>query len=135
MCPCATSSLTGISSSPPCGRYRKTPAVEQGNGPPLADPRNPLVFPRNCNRVSGPDTNSCSGCHNKPYVGGGVDIAGNVFVLGQRFDFASFNPSDRVQASRGGRWTNWELCGATDHRRLPQDQRHVWLGFHRNGGP
>jgi Di-haem oxidoreductase, putative peroxidase len=45
-------------------------------------------------RISGPDTNSCSGCHNKPYVGGGGDIVANVFVLGQRFDFATFDPSD-----------------------------------------
>ena len=72
--------------------------LSKGTGAPLADPRNPLVFPRNFNRISGPDTNSCSGCHNKPYVGGGGDIVGNVFVLGQRFDFATFNTSDRVQA-------------------------------------
>jgi hypothetical protein len=72
--------------------------LSKGTGAPLADARNPLVFPRNFNRISGPDANSCSGCHNKPYVGGGGDIAGNVFVLGQRFDFATFNPSDRVQA-------------------------------------
>jgi hypothetical protein len=72
--------------------------LSKGTGAPLTDPRKPLVFPRNFNRISGPDTNSCSGCHNKPYVGGGGDIAGNVFVLGQRIDFATFNPSDRVEA-------------------------------------
>src|SRR5260221_8535991 len=68
----------------------------KGTGMPLGNARDPLVFPRNFNRVSGPDTNSCSGCHNKPYVGGGGDIADNVFVLGQRFDFATFNQSDMV---------------------------------------
>jgi hypothetical protein len=44
------------------------------------------------NRVSGP--NACAGCHNVPYPGGGGDFVANVFVLGQRFDFASFDSSD-----------------------------------------
>jgi hypothetical protein len=68
--------------------------LTKGTGAPLADAHEPLVFPRNFNRISGPDTNSCSGCHNKPYIGGGGDIAANVFVLGQRFDFATFNQSN-----------------------------------------
>src|SRR5215471_11070344 len=68
--------------------------LTKGTGAPLADAHEPLVFPRNFNRVSGPDTNSCSGCHNKPYIGGGGDIASNVFVLGQRFDFATFSQSN-----------------------------------------
>jgi hypothetical protein len=75
--------------------------LTKGTGTPLSDQSNPLVFPRNFNRVSGPDTNSCSGCHNKPYSGGGGDIVGNVFVLGQRFDFATFNQSDRVEVEGG----------------------------------
>jgi hypothetical protein len=51
------------------------------------------LFPRNFNRVSAPDANSCAGCHNTPFgiVGGGGDIAANVFVLGQRFEFATMN--------------------------------------------
>src|SRR6185312_1523274 len=40
--------------------------------------------------------NSCSGCHNKPFIGGGGDIANNVFVLGQRFDFATFDSKETV---------------------------------------
>ena len=68
--------------------------LTKGTGSPLSDPSTPLVFPRQFNRVSAPDTNSCSGCHNKPVVGGGGDIVGNVFVLGQRFDFATFDPLD-----------------------------------------
>ena len=74
--------------------------LTKGTGAPLSDPTSPLVFPRNFNRISGPDTNSCSGCHNKPFVGGGGDIANNVFVLGQRFDFATFDAAD-VAATRG----------------------------------
>jgi hypothetical protein len=70
--------------------------MTKGTGAPLSDPSDPLVFPRNFNRISGPDTNSCSGCHNKPLIGGGGDIVGNVFVLGQRFDFATFNQTDSV---------------------------------------
>ena len=39
---------------------------------------------------------SCAGCHNSPDVGGGGDIVGNIFVLGQRFDFATFNLNDTI---------------------------------------
>ncbi len=42
------------------------------------------------NRISGPDSNACSGCHNLPAVGGGGDNVANVFVLGQRFEFVDF---------------------------------------------
>lgn len=73
----------------------------KGTGNPLSDPSSPLVFPRNFNRISGPDTNACSGCHNRPRIGGGGDIANNVFVLAQRFDFATFNASDPIP-TRGG---------------------------------
>jgi hypothetical protein len=70
--------------------------LTKGTGAPLADPSSRLDFPRNFNRVSGPDANSCAGCHNAPFgiAGGGGDIVANVFVLGQRFDFATFDPSD-----------------------------------------
>ncbi|MGH2436624.1 MAG: di-heme oxidoredictase family protein [bacterium] len=68
----------------------------KGTGTPLADVANPLIFPRNFNRVSAPDANSCAGCHNLPVPGGGGDIVTNVFVLGQRFDFATFSGSDPV---------------------------------------
>ena len=70
--------------------------LAKGTGAPLSDPSQPLVFPRAFNRLSGPDANSCAGCHNAPFgvPGGGGDIVGNVFVLGQRFDFATFDPED-----------------------------------------
>jgi cytochrome c peroxidase len=70
--------------------------LTKGTGAPLADGSDPLVFPRNFNRISAPDSNACSGCHNKPFglSGGGGDIVANVFVLGQRFDFLTFDPSD-----------------------------------------
>ena len=70
--------------------------LTKGTGKPLSDPTDPLVFPRNFNRISAPETNSCSGCHNKPFTGGGGDIVGNVFVLGQRFDFATFDHNDTL---------------------------------------
>jgi cytochrome c peroxidase len=74
----------------------------KGTGTPLADPSSPLVFPRNFNRVSAPDANSCAGCHNAPFgiAGGGGDVVTNVFVLGQRFDFATFDHDD-VTPTRG----------------------------------
>jgi len=67
--------------------------LTKGTGAPLSDPGNPLVFPRNFNRISAPDSNSCAGCHNTPFgiAGGGGDYVANVFVLGQRFDFADFD--------------------------------------------
>lgn len=45
-----------------------------GFGAPLQDFEAPLLFPRNFNRVSGPDSNSCFGCHNLPVSGGGGDF-------------------------------------------------------------
>jgi cytochrome c peroxidase len=70
--------------------------LTKGTGAPLSDPHDPLEFPRNFNRLSAPDANSCAGCHNAPFgiPGGGGDIVANVFVLGQRFDFVTFDPSD-----------------------------------------
>src|SRR5262252_5469181 len=68
----------------------------KGTGATLSDPTSPLEFPRNFNRISAPDANSCAGCHNLPFgvAGGGGDIVANVFVLGQRFDFATFDTAD-----------------------------------------
>jgi cytochrome c peroxidase len=70
--------------------------LTKGTGNPLKDSTSPLVFPRNFNRISAPDANSCAGCHNLPFgiPGGGGDIVANVFVLGQRFDFATFDSGD-----------------------------------------
>ncbi len=76
--------------------------LAKGTGAPLSDPGSPLIFPRNFNRISAPDSNSCFGCHAQPRVGGGGDIVTNVFVLGQRFDFATFDAADPI-ATRGSR--------------------------------
>ena len=72
--------------------------LTKGTGRPLADPSRPLTGRRAFNRISAPDANSCAGCHNAPYgiSGGGGDIVTNVFVLGQRFDFATFDPGDTL---------------------------------------
>ncbi|MCA8960765.1 MAG: hypothetical protein KDC38_09640, partial [Planctomycetes bacterium] len=43
------------------------------------------------NRISAPDANSCSGCHNVPRSGGGGDNVANVFVLAQRMPFVNFD--------------------------------------------
>jgi len=79
-----------------------------GTGAALADPGSPLLFPRNTNRISGPDANACAGCHNLPRSGGAGDRVANVFVLGQRFDFATFADSDPITTR-----------GATDERGNP----------------
>ena len=77
--------------------------AQEGQGRPLAkgigtptllsDLASPLVFPRNFNRFSAPDANSCAGCHNVPIPGGAGDIVANVFVLGQRFDSITMDHS------------------------------------------
>ena len=76
--------------------------LTKGTGAALSDSTSALEFPRNFNRVSAPDANSCAGCHNLPFgiAGGGGDIVANVFVLGQRFDFATFDSGD-VTPTRG----------------------------------
>ena len=74
--------------------------LTKGTGAPLSDSSSPLLFPPDTNRVSGPDSNSCAGCHNQPISGGAGDLSSNVFVLGQRFDFATFIEND-VTPTRG----------------------------------
>ncbi len=73
----------------------------KGTGLPLSDPSKPLTFPRNFNRISGPDSNGCAGCHNAPFgiSGGGGDIVTNALVLGQRFDFITFDRKDKKPTS------------------------------------
>jgi hypothetical protein len=73
------------------------PALK-GTGSALSDPSQPLVGERAFNRISGPDANSCYGCHNMPYgiPGGSGDFVTGVFVLAQRFDFATFDKSDSL---------------------------------------
>ncbi|PWU12516.1 MAG: thiol oxidoreductase [Terriglobia bacterium] len=70
----------------------------KGTGHPLADSLQPLIGTRAWNRISGPDANSCSGCHNQPYgiSGGSGDFVTNVFVLAQRFDFVTLDSDDKV---------------------------------------
>ncbi len=77
--------------------------LSKGTGRPLVDPSSPLTGRRSFNRISGPDANSCVGCHNTPYgiSGGGGDFVTNVFVLGQRLDFATFDSNDKLP-TRGG---------------------------------
>ena len=72
--------------------------LTKGTGRPLADPSQPLTDARAFNRISGPDANSCAGCHNAPHgiSGGGGDFVTNVFLLGQRFDFITFDPKDTL---------------------------------------
>lgn len=82
--------------------------LSKGSGGPLADLSSPLLFPRNFNRVSGPDANACGGCHNDPLIGGAGERATGVFVTGQRFDFATFDFTDAVPTR-----------GAVDEHGLP----------------
>ncbi len=90
--------------------------LTKGTGKPVSDPNAPLKGPRGWNRVSGPDANSCAGCHNAPYgiPGGGGDLATGVFVLGQRFDFLTFDSKDSLPTR-----------GAVDERGRPVTLENV----------
>lgn len=97
--------------------------LAKGNGRALADPLAPLRGARSFNRVSGPDANSCMGCHSQPYgiAGGSGDFVANVFVQGQRFDFATFDRTDTV-ATRGSldeRGQPVTLAGIANSRHTP----------------
>lgn len=70
----------------------------KGTGAPISDPSSPLVFPRNFDRISSPEANACSGCHNAPVSGAGGDRVTEVFVLAQRFDRLTFDHSDGITA-------------------------------------
>jgi hypothetical protein len=89
--------------------------LSKGTGKQLTDPTAPLTGRRAFNRISAPDANSCAGCHNVPHVGGGGDFVTNVFVLGQRLDFATFDPTDRVptrgSADEDGRPMSLQTAG------------------------
>ncbi len=93
----------------------------KGTGAALTDATEPLVFPRAFNRVSGPDANSCAGCHNIPYAGGSGEFVTNAMVMAQRFDFADFDGADRRPArcsvDERGRSVTLEDIG--DSRRTP----------------
>lgn len=70
--------------------------LSKGTGAPVSDPTSPLVFPRNFDRISSPEANACSGCHNAPVAGAGGDRVTEVFVLAQRFDRLTFDHSDGI---------------------------------------
>src|SRR6516164_3678693 len=70
--------------------------LSKGTGAPVSDPTSPLVFPRNFDRLSSPEANACSGCHNAPLAGAGGDRVTEVFVLAQRFDHLTFDHNDGI---------------------------------------
>jgi hypothetical protein len=70
--------------------------LSKGTGAPISDPSSPLVFPRNFDRLSSPEANACSGCHNAPVSGAGGDRVTEVFVLAQRFDHLTFDHSEGI---------------------------------------
>jgi hypothetical protein len=70
--------------------------LTKGTGAPISDPSSPLQFPRNFDRLSSPEANACSGCHNAPVAGAGGDRVTEVFVLAQRFDHLTFDHSDGI---------------------------------------
>jgi hypothetical protein len=70
--------------------------LSKGTGETINDPAHPLNGVRAYNRISGPDANSCQGCHSAPYgiSGGAGDLVTNAFALADRFDFVTFDRRD-----------------------------------------
>ncbi len=93
--------------------------LSKGTGAPVSDPTSPLVFPRNFDRLSSPEANACSGCHNAPVSGAGGDRVTEVFVLAQRFDHLTFDHGDgittRGAVDESGRFVTMD--NATDDRK------------------
>lgn len=93
--------------------------ASKGTGAPISDPSSLLVFPRNFDRVSSPEANACSGCHNAPINGGGGDRVTEVFVLAQRFDRLTFDHNDgmtlRGAVDESGKFVTME--NATNDRK------------------
>ena len=95
--------------------------LSKGTGERLSNPASPLVFPRNFNRISAPDAELLLRMPWAPRMGSGGDIVANVFVLGQRFDFATFDALDGpLPPDRG---TNW--AGRLGCKTSPMNAR-VW---------
>ncbi len=57
-------------------------------------------------RTSGPDSNSCSGCHAQPKAGGSGDFVANVFVLAQNRDPVTLSIAEEESNERNtlGMW-------------------------------
>jgi Di-haem oxidoreductase, putative peroxidase len=90
--------------------------LTKGTGQSLTNPAQPLKGVRGFNRISGPDANSCQGCHNAPFgiTGGSGDVVTGAFARADRFDFVTF---DRADARATG--------GAVDERRRPVSLQSV----------
>ncbi len=93
--------------------------LSKGTGAPISDPASPLVFPRNFDRLSSPEANACSGCHNAPIAGAGGDRVTEVFVLAQRFDHLTLDHNDgitlRGAVDESGKFVTMD--NATDDRK------------------
>lgn len=96
----------------------------KGSGSLLTDRAQPLTELRTYNRLSGPDANSCAGCHRAPFnvAGGSGDVTTIVFQGAERFDFLTFDRQDS-QPTRGavdehGRQVTLRTVG---NPRLPPD--------------
>tara|TARA_B100000131_G_scaffold195505_1_gene188010 strand:+ start:5711 stop:7180 length:1470 start_codon:yes stop_codon:yes gene_type:complete len=53
--------------------------------------KNKKIFPENFNRISGPESQACSDCHNMPIAGGGGSNVTNVFSSAEKSPFLDFD--------------------------------------------
>lgn len=75
--------------------------LTRGTGEPLTDTSRPLRGARAFNRFSGPDANSCRGCHNSPFgmAGGNGDFVTSGLSSAERFDFVTFEQGRAAERS------------------------------------
>lgn len=84
-----------------------------GAHPPLN--RTPRFGLDGFNRISGPEGDSCAGCHNRPRSGGGGDNATNVFTQAERFAFFD----DPSAPDENGQPPVFTVQGAGNERNAP----------------
>lgn len=85
--------------------FRAPFTIEDGAGRPGATgsgipTRRPLVGARAFLRTSGPDANSCFGCHNTPESGGSGDVVANVFLGAQEREPVLMSVAPEFSAER-----------------------------------
>ena len=83
------------------GRPQTTGGGEKRNVPSVAEDGETLMPNLAAKlRTSGPDSDSCAGCHNDPEPGGAGDFVANVFVLAQSLDPVTLTVSPARSNSR-----------------------------------
>jgi len=113
------------------GAFTCSASVGRHTGRRLTTVDQPLTGRRAFNRVSGPDANSCAGCHNTPAIGGSGDFVTNAFIMAERFDFVTFDRKDLVSDLQH---TRDRLAPGQSTKLVTKGVSFGTLARHANGG-